>query len=196
MLFSVRIQTIWEINNYIDNIHKFNYKGIDLLRYSHNLIITKKIYKLTISRSENKHFTLSIFENGKYKVIFTTNTPKMSFDFDLNIEMPTNIKINDYIYHIDTDNTININSKVISKSDQIIINRVIPYNNDLNKLINNYNININNKIINKYYEQKIPFYINFNNKSAFLDIIKNAELDVEKFTRDEIAGVIESLINH
>ena len=130
---------------------------------------------------ENKIESISVFNLKEKKFIKCTH--KLSFKVESNLKANYSIIIGNRTYNC---------------NDSTEINHIRVFNyEDSKELSLNFSYQSGNKkyIVTKKFN--IPFFLNMSNKrqNSFPSQLKNIEDNIESYTKDEVCGFIESLIN-
>ena len=169
----------------------------------------KKIINFYCELIKNDADNFQIFYLNGYKFLKFTNTISIKMYLGninsniVNKELPFCDTINNKKFEIDSSKigySIIIGNKILKhfKSCDIKYIRIIEYpdTNTLNYSFKYKSMDTSFTVSNQI---KLPFYINLNNKIAnnndFLNQLKSIGNVVEGYTKDQIAGVIESLFN-
>jgi len=150
--------------------------------------------KIKLLKNQFKDFHLFNLHEKKFIKI----TQILSFQLIQNINTEKD-KLNNFF-------SITINNKTYISNDSlnIIYIRVLEYNNERELTLDFlYKSGSISNLISK--TCKLLFYIgnrfnckvsnNNNNDNKFVDTLKKIENDVESYTKDEICGILESLLN-
>ena len=213
----INFGSYWNIKIKDTHIDTFHYKNEEYYLVSYSLKCQRKIDNLSITNPpkdisievwrKNKFIKLNSNKNSKNNSKNNSNKVKNgnSFKVKLNTSLPLKLRVNNEVNFLDGTDICNIiinnktSLKIDENTDSLIVKKVIPSDEtDNNKIEVSIGYSYTDGVIyNLPVSLDVPNNI-FQSKFSMSDISETLEdtaFDTENFTKNEIAGEIESLLN-
>lgn len=195
MEISFKTRTKWEV---VSNIIGGNYVNNQFVEFTHNLSFVKILTQLKIIKTINTQFKIETSKGILYSCDDNDTSPIIILD--VHEELPLHVKVNNLPKVIDTPVeckiSLKVNDKVtksiiIKNSKEFVFVRGCPITSNpiqIKSYIDYEYYNIKNEIIGQRLIRQVQ------NKN-FSSVLKKLGNSIDKFTKDELAGVIDTLFN-